>query len=98
MENDKWYMLLLEKIQLLPNNVYEFTQIDLQRVDLFSEKATFLTFKLNGVQHERWIPYSQLKKDNNNNLWLSNWLINNMKLNKKSKFPSQETSGEIICN
>ena len=88
----------LETLQLLPHEVFNYTKIDAHEADLLTEKAVFLTFDLKRVRHERWIPFSQLRKDNNNIVWLSKWMIKNLKLNEEKKYPPQETSGEIICD
>ena len=96
--NDSWISLLLDKIEILPHNVFDYTKIELHRIDLFSTKAAFLIFTIRkDIRHERWIPYSQLKKDNNDCLWLSKWMIKNLKLKEEKKYSPQETSGEIIC-
>lgn len=88
----------LKTVEPLSHNVYAYTQIEALEAELISEKAAFLVFKFNGTKHERWIPYSQLRKDTKENIWLSNWFIKQLKLNQESKFPPQETSGEIICD
>lgn len=96
MVDELWLKQLLSKIEPLPQNVYNFIKIELLRIDLFSKGAAFLVFKTEEHTHERWIPYSQIKKDNNNNLWISKWLYNKLKLNQENKFPPQETTMEII--
>lgn len=98
MKHDSWLPSLLEKVEQLPHNVFDYNKIKLIRIDLFSAKAAFLVFNIKqNIQHERWIPFSQLRKDKNENLWLSKWMIKNLKLNEENKYPRQETSGEIIC-
>ncbi|MBX3008660.1 MAG: hypothetical protein KF816_11625 [Melioribacteraceae bacterium] len=101
MENksDSWLPSLLKKIKPLPpHEVVNYTKINPLRIDLFSKNAVFLVFTIKkNIQHERWIPYSQLRKGIYNNIWLSKWLIQNLKLHEENKYPPQETSGEIIC-
>ena len=94
---ESWKQQLLKSIEPLPQNVYDFKNIELIRIDLFSKGAVFLVFKTEKkYTHERWIPYSQLRKDINNEIWLSMWIYNKLKLKEENKFPPQETTMEII--
>lgn len=76
----------LKTVQPLPHDVFNFTKIEALDADLLSEKAVLLIFKLKGSDQKRsrWIPFSQLRKDNNNEIWLSNWILERIKSDGKN--------------
>ena len=97
MKTDVWLKNLLNKVEPLPHNVYEYLKIDLLRIDLFSEKAAFLVFMTSKkLTHERWLPFSQIRKDTNGNLWITKWIYNRLKLKQENNCSPQETTMEII--
>jgi hypothetical protein len=70
----------ISTILQLPHDVFNYTKIELLRVDLISASAALIVFVLNNTTRSRWIPFSQLRKDGNNDVWMSNWLLNKIKL------------------
>ena len=97
MRTEPWLGKLLQNVEPLPHNVYEYLKIDLLRIDLFSEKAAFLVFMTSKkLTHERWLPFSQIRKDTNGNLWITKWIYNRLKLKQENNCSPQETTMEII--
>jgi hypothetical protein len=74
----------LETVKLLPHNVFEYVKIDALEAELLTEKAVLLLFNLDKEKKSNWIPFSQLRKDNNNEIWLSKWWLQNKILNSKN--------------
>ncbi len=79
MNDDNFTKHLLESIELLPQDVYNYTKLDVEAADMFSLKAASLRFHLNGVKRYKWVPFSRLRKDNKNNIWIANWLLEKIK-------------------
>jgi hypothetical protein len=79
MNDDNFTKHLLESIEPLPQDVYNYTKLDVEAADMFSLKAAYIRFLLNSVKRYKWIPFSRLRKDNNNNIWIANWLLEKIK-------------------
>ncbi len=73
--DDPYNNRLLESIELLPRDVYNFTRINIISADLFSDKAVLMVINIDGNNRSRWVPFTQLKKDRNNNVWIKSWLL-----------------------
>jgi primosomal protein N'' len=84
MNEDNWTEKLLKSIESLPHEVYKFTKLDARSADMFSEKSVLLIFYLDDKRRSRWLPFSQLRKDNNNNIWLATWLAEKLKKDLKN--------------
>lgn len=74
----------ISTILQLPHDVFNYTKLELLRVDLISASAALIVFALNNATRSRWIPFSQLRKDGNNEVWIANWLLNKIKLDNKN--------------
>lgn len=76
----------IRTVQPLPHDVFNYTKIEALNADLLTEKAVLLIFKLkdSDQRRSRWIPFSQLRKDNNNEIWLSNWIYSRIKSDGKN--------------
>ena len=76
----------LKTVEPLPHDVFNYTKIEALDADLLTEKAVLLIFKLkdSDQKRSRWIPFSQLRKDNNNEIWLSNWIYTRIKSDGKN--------------
>jgi|WetSurMetagenome_2_1015567.scaffolds.fasta_scaffold2026593_1 hypothetical protein len=85
LNDDPYTNRLLESIGLLPRDVYNFAKINFISADLFSDKAVLLVFNLDGNNRSRWIPFTQLKKDRNNNIWIKSWLLTKIKSDGKNE-------------
>ncbi|MBI1936701.1 MAG: hypothetical protein HYS25_01110 [Ignavibacteriales bacterium] len=72
----------LKTVQPLEHDVYNYTKVEALDVLLLTDKAVELLFILNGEKVSRWIPFSQLRKDNNNEIWIANWLLEKIKVEK----------------
>lgn len=68
----------------LPHDVFNYTKIELQRVDLITTTAALIVFILDNSTRSKWIPFSQLRKDTNNDVWITNWLLNKIKTDNKN--------------
>ncbi len=82
--NDPMKEELLKAVEKLPHNVYEFTKLASPQIDLLSLKAAFIICNNDEIKIERWIPFSQLKRDRNNDIWISNWLLNKIMEDEKN--------------
>lgn len=76
----------METVQPLSHDVFNYTKIEALDADLLTEKAVLLIFKFKNSDQKRsrWIPFSQLRKDNNNEIWLSNWIFERIKSDGKN--------------
>lgn len=83
---DPFNKRLIESVQPLPHDVFNYTKIEAFDADLLTEKAVLLIFRLKDSyqKRSRWIPFSQLRKDNNNEIWLSNWIYARIKSDGKN--------------
>lgn len=84
--NDHANKSFMETVEKLPHDVYNFTQINALNADLLTDKAVLLVFKLKDGDEtrSRWVPISQLRKDNHNEIWLANWLLTRMQSDGKN--------------
>jgi hypothetical protein len=96
MKSDSFLPYLLESTNKLPSDVFNFTHLKIECISLLTEKAVELFFNVNGKNYKSWIPFSQLRKDNQNEIWVANWLLNKLKEKKEAKFPPQNTSTDIV--
>lgn len=76
----------LKTVQPLPHDVFNYTKIEAIDADLLTEKAVLLIFQLkdSDQRRSRWIPFSQLRKDNNNEIWIANWILERIKSDGKN--------------
>jgi len=84
MNSDNFTEHLLNAIEQLPHDVFNFTKLDARSADMFSIKAVLLVFNLNEERRTRWLPFSQLRKDGNNNIWIANWLLEKIQTDGKN--------------
>lgn len=73
---------LLNSIEQLPQQVYKFTKLKEATPQMFSLKAVDLGFTIEGTRHCEWVGFSNLRKDNNNEIWMASWLYNKIKEDK----------------
>lgn len=82
--DDPFNQRLLKSIEQLPHDVFNYTKLQVIDIDLFSDKAVCLVFNLDNERRSRWIPYSQLKKDNKENVWITNWLFTKIRSDRRN--------------
>jgi hypothetical protein len=83
--SDPFTIALLKAIDTLPHDVFNFTKLNIACISLLTDKAVELFFNVNDKKYESWIPFSQLRKDNNNEIWIANWLLERIKTNSKNE-------------
>lgn len=59
---------IIDKINPLPSNVYDYTKIK-----LVPERITDKAVSVISESRQRWIPLSVLRVDNNKEIWIANW-------------------------
>lgn len=75
---------LINSVEHLPADVYNYNRIELASVELMTDRAAQIKFRINSTDKFTlsWIPFSQLKKDKNNNLWISRFMCQRKGLSK----------------
>lgn len=74
---------LIDKIEPLPHNVYDYKMLEEVKADIITSSAVRLSFKINNKLQKYWLPLSVLAKDRNNNIWLKKWFYE-QKVEKKN--------------
>jgi len=66
--------ILLERIEQLPRDVYNYVKLKIFSIDDFTDKAFQISYakskNINALFEALWIPAWALKKDNNNDVWM----------------------------
>lgn len=74
---------LLDKIETLPHNVFDFKLLKDAKADIITSSAARLEYKTDNKIHKHWTPLSALAKDKNNNIWMKKWFYE-QKVEKKN--------------
>ncbi len=75
---------LFDSIEKLPSDVFNYHKVEFAGVSLMTDRAAMIKFRINSTDKFTitCLPLSQLKKDNNNNLWISRSMCQRKGLSK----------------
>jgi hypothetical protein len=79
-ESNPFFDRLITSIEPLPHNVYDYCKLDLIDIDMFGDRAALIIFNIDKNKRTRWIPFSQLRKDRNSEVYITKWLMDKIKV------------------